>query len=188
MTPDPTHADGVQTMAALMGVRDLLREVQGLLAEASRQLGERGWVRGTRSQKASHLSNRWDAPEHWMPTYVMRWFLNPERPGVRLGLVVHLASIDGQPDVPAVAFAAFVGTQAPPTGPGAAPLSDVDAAGHGADLLVGGEAAPPGAGLQRRPWDEGERLGVLVPLLGLDGPAALQERVLRPVLDALPPA
>lgn len=186
-TDEEVHARGAQTMAALMGVRALLVQVHGLLSEASRRLGDKGWTRGSQSQKTTHLSNRADSPNDWMPTYLMRWYLHPERPGVRLVVVVHLATLDDVPEVPLVAAGAFIGTERPATGPGQTRLTDTDAAGFGADLHTNPEETPPNGRVIRRPWDTGEVVSLAVPLFSIDGPGALQAKVLGPLLAEVAP-
>ena len=98
-------------MAALSGLRALLVEIHALIAEASRQPGDRSWEQASRSQKVSHLSNRWDKPQEWLPKYLYRWFRLPSRPDVRLALVVHLEARVLAPILDRLALKAQAGTR-----------------------------------------------------------------------------
>lgn len=168
---------GQTTMAALMGVRQLLAEVQGLLGEAARLLDRHGWVDASPSRKASHLSNAWDDPANWMPRYLYRWYRSEAMPEVRLVLVVHLCQEDGLPPQPWVVLAAYVGTSVGPT----VREADEQAAG----LHVEGEEATASGRVLETPLEVGRKLSVAVPLLDVVSATVLDQRLVAPMMARL---
>lgn len=182
MTP-PNDRPGTQAMAALTGVRILLREIQALLAEVSQQLDRAGWERATRSQRISHLNNRWDRPQDWMPRYLFRWFRTDAHPDVLLVLIVHLEEVDQVPPEPWVVLGAY--RNHPNLPYAGVPLDDRNAETYAAGLHIEGEEPTASGTVLRQSLDGGERLSVAVNLFDMDGPDTIAQALLSPLMEAL---